>query len=349
MTHPPSVTPKPKPKSKAKSSKSKRNSKRQKLSNCEDEDGEHYASDAEEVRLHHESNDDGLGGAKWECLAITLEDYQGVLDSIKSKDEDEQVLTQRIIDDILPDIEKAADARTRREAKRMRELENVQKLASAKRSSRIADKTAKQKEVEDAVDAERKRKEQTAMAHREADKQRKMEDVCTRNSLKWPWLMSRQARESRMMTREQRLRDREMRRILQEEELANLEQSSSHQGSENGERRVSGRQQQADLEVKRKEAERLKRELSEADDHWDFDCAICGAHGKDLVSVTEASEGIYKLTILHRMTGPIVLLATSAASGNIVRAMVSRSPTRIERIFTSFAIAATKSTPSNCI
>lgn len=177
MTQPPTVTPTPKSKAKSKSSKAKRNSKRQKLSIGKDEEKDQANISADEK--HEEGNeDDGLGGAKWECLAVNLEEYQSVLDSIKSKDEDEQILTERIHNEILPDIEKAADARARKEAKRMRELENVQKLATAKRSSRIADKTAKQKEIEEAEEAERKRKDEIAMAHRQVDKQRKLEEVC---------------------------------------------------------------------------------------------------------------------------------------------------------------------------
>ena len=178
MTQPAPPPSKPKKtKSKAKQSKSQRTSKRQKLSTGEASEVDGDGAVGDEKSHVEKTEDDGLGGAKWECLAISLEDYQRVLDSIKGKDEDEQILTERITEEILPDIEKAADAKARREAKRMRELQNLQKLASAKRSSRIADKTAKQREMDEAAEAERKKHEELEMAHKEAEKQRKMEEV----------------------------------------------------------------------------------------------------------------------------------------------------------------------------
>lgn len=80
------------------------------------------------------------------------------------------------------------------------------------------------------------------------------------------------------MTREQRLKDREVQRILREEELAKLESRGSSEQGEGTESRVSERNRKAALEKTQRELDDLKD-----NDDWDFDCAICGVHGKNLV------------------------------------------------------------------
>ena len=90
------------------------------------------------------SEDDGFGGSKWECIAITLGQYRDFLDTIrKSKSTDEKDLHSRIVEDVLPVIEKAEEAQQRKIARRERELMTLQKLATAKRSGRIASKMDK--------------------------------------------------------------------------------------------------------------------------------------------------------------------------------------------------------------
>jgi hypothetical protein len=79
-------------------------------------------------------------------------------------------------------------------------------------------------------------------------------------------------RESRMMTREQRVKEREARRILHEEELANLSEDSKK--IESGAGRLSERHLKAEIEKKKQALE----ELAEEED-WIFDC-ICGAYGQ---------------------------------------------------------------------
>lgn len=273
MTDAPPPAPSPrksksKPKSKSKASSSRRTSKRQKLSNgaaSEDEAADEEDAEVLEERVDAVQEDDGLGGAEWECLAVSLEQYQAFLESIKkSKNLDDKDLYQMIVDDTLPQLEKEAEARERREAKRLREMQNMEKLATAKRSSRIAGKHEKQKEIEEAEAAERKKREDLAMAHAEQKKQEKLE----------------QDRESRMMTREQRLKDREVKRILQEEELAKLGRSQSVDSDNN---RISERNRQAQLEKKQKDMEALKKEMAASNDDWYFDCSMCGKHGKNFV------------------------------------------------------------------
>ena len=76
-----------------------------------------------------------------------------------------------------PKRERQAEERAKKEARRLKEAENLLKLATAKRSSRISARLEKQKEEVEAAEAERKRQAEIAMAMAEQDKQRKMEEV----------------------------------------------------------------------------------------------------------------------------------------------------------------------------
>jgi len=123
--------------------------------------------------------DDGFGGMTWECIAVTLQDYQSFLESIrKSRDPNEKALHKAITDTVLPILEKKAEAQRAKALKKQRELENLQKMATAKRSTRIAGRLEKQKEEEEAAIAERKRIEDLEMAHKEQKRQQKLEQVC---------------------------------------------------------------------------------------------------------------------------------------------------------------------------
>jgi hypothetical protein len=88
-----------------------------------------------------------------------------------------------------------------------------------------------------------------------------------------------------MMTREQRLREREVKRILHEEQLAKEEEMLKALGEDglgemsNG-ARISHRQLKADFERRQKELEELQ-EL-QVEEEWIFDCSVCGVHGKNL-------------------------------------------------------------------
>lgn len=195
---------------------------------------------------------------KWECLAVSLDELNAFVASIeKSRDPNEKVLKKRIIEDLLPLLEKQEEARKRKQAQKERELINLEKLATAKRSSRIAGKLELQKQEEEAREAERKKQADLAMAKKEQEK----------------WMKLEKERESRMMTREQRLKEREARRILHEEELANLsEDSKKLESGSTG--RLSERHLKAEIEKKKQALE----DLAEEED-WIFDC-ICGAYGQ---------------------------------------------------------------------
>ncbi|KAI4609063.1 hypothetical protein J4E80_008810 [Alternaria sp. BMP 0032] len=257
---PPPEPTKAKAKSKAKPKKSRgsRASKRQKASTPEPEEAEEEEQATEEQQP--QEIDDGLGGKKWECICVTLEDYQEYMSSIrKSRDPNEKVLYKRLQEDVMPVMEGLAEEQAKKQARKMKELENMQKLATAKRSSRISSRLEKQKEVEEAEAAERKRQEELAMAKAEQEKQKKMEE----------------AQDSRRMTREQRLKERETAKILKEEELRKLHENEQKLASNNA--RLSERHLKA---MMKKHESDLKR-LNEEED-WFFDCEKCGTYGSNL-------------------------------------------------------------------
>lgn len=79
-----------------------------------------------------------------------------------------------------------------------------------------------------------------------------------------------------MMTREQRLKEREAKRILHEEELRRLEQDSEKLGS--NEARLSERHLKAEMKRRQEELQKLSEE-----DEWVFDCEVCHLYGENLV------------------------------------------------------------------
>ncbi|KAK1078648.1 hypothetical protein LTR33_007061, partial [Friedmanniomyces endolithicus] len=214
---------KPKAKSKAtKSSKSRpsRSSKRRKIEEMEDvEQTEEMDLDAaagaqdETVVTNGDHVDSkehsgyGFTDRTWSLIAITLEEYDEFLSTVfRSRDPNEKQLHKRISDDVRPIIEKREEALRQKQLKKLREMENVQKIATAKRSTRLAGKAEKEKEDRERREAEEKKDRDLKMAHDEEDRQRRVEE----------------GHDSRRQTREQRLKEREVKRILHEEELAKL-------------------------------------------------------------------------------------------------------------------------------
>lgn len=195
-------------------------------------------------------------------MAVTLEEYQAFLETLqKTKDADEKYLRDSIVEHILPILQQAEEALLRKRQKREKEIINLQLVAGAKRSSRLAAKEEKERQDRDAAEAIRKREADLAEARKEQAKQQQNE----------------QDRESRMMTREHRIRDREQKRLLHEAELENL--AEEQKKLENGESRASARNLKAELERSQKNLAELNQ-----DDQWIFDCSGCGVHGENLVS-----------------------------------------------------------------
>lgn len=243
----PAPPPAPKPKKNSKKARAARN-KRRRVSEAEEADT--TLDDAETA----EPVDDDLGGMKWECVVATLDDARHLIDGLKkTRDANEKVLLEQVKEHVLPILEKQEEARKRKELQREKELLNLQKLAHAKRSSRIASRVSHQQEEEQRREEEMRRQREEAAARKEEQKRLERE----------------RERDDRLMSRARRLREREERRAQHEEELAQLSSDSKSVG------RMSERRVQAEM-AKKKQA---LKELEQEEDDWIFDC-VCGAYGQ---------------------------------------------------------------------
>ncbi|KIV88824.1 hypothetical protein PV10_08462 [Exophiala mesophila] len=202
---------------------------------------------------------DTFGGYKWECIAISLKDYQDLcLSFAKSKDPNEKMLKQRIEDEVIPIIQQAQERQQRKIERRERELLMMERMVGAKRSGRLADKQDRERREAEQAEADRKRQAELLAAHREQEKQEKME----------------QERQYRMMTRERRIKEREYKRILKREELE--KDAAEQRRIDTGEIRGSGRHLQDRIDRARRELEALS-----AEEEWTFDCSGCGKYGRN--------------------------------------------------------------------
>ena len=180
-----------------------------------------------------DNSEDTSGGLRWECIAITLSEYQEFVNTLrKTKGPNELISRDRLVSEVVPVIEKLEEAQQRKRAKQEKELMNMQLLvlAGAKRSSRIAGKQERERQEKEAAEASQKQEADLAVARKEQEKQKKKE----------------QERNYRMMTREQRIKDREQRRLLHEAELARM--AAEQKKLEVGESRVSERHLRAEIE-----------------------------------------------------------------------------------------------------
>ncbi|KAI0543111.1 hypothetical protein GGR58DRAFT_9587 [Xylaria digitata] len=212
------------------------------------------ASDVEEAP---EPEDDGLGGAKWECIGVSLSDIQNFLATIrKTRDDNEKVLRSTIEEHLLPILEKQEESRRRKALQKEKELLNLEKMARAKRSSRIAGKAEQQKLQQQA---------------REEEERRQREEKATRKEEQGRLILERE-HDKRARSREERLKERQNRRLQHEEELAQLSEDSKSLGGEN---RLSERRLKAEI-AKNK---RVLQDLEDEADDWIFDC-VCGVYGQ---------------------------------------------------------------------
>jgi hypothetical protein len=248
-----------KPKKNTKKAKAaQRASKRRRVSSGTASDADDANDEASDAGAHAEPEDDGLGSMKWECIAVTLDEVREFLSALqKSKDANEKTLRDQVQDHLLPILEKQEESRKRKQLQREKELLNLEKLAHAKRSSRIANKMEQQQMEERSREDERKRREDEA-ARKKEEQQR---------------LKTEHERDKRLMSREQRLREREVRRLLHEEELAQLSEDSKAASSASA--RMSERRRLAEIERNKK----ALQELEEEEDDWMFDC-VCGVYGQ---------------------------------------------------------------------
>lgn len=253
---PPPTAPSKKSSQKAKAAA--RAAKRRRLAteaSSNDGDAENASGSEDNDGPDQVEDEDPLDGSTWECIAITLDEVRRFLEPLqKTKDANEKVLRDQIEEHLLPMLEKQEESRKRKTLQRERELLALEKMAHAKRSSRIAGRAEQRKHEEvERHEREKKRAEEAALRKQE-EKRLKIE----------------KERDVRMVSRENRLREREARRIQHEEELAQLSEGSKSQ--EAG--RLSERRLKAEIE-KNKQA---LKELEEEED-WTFDC-ICGLYGQ---------------------------------------------------------------------
>ncbi|CEJ90207.1 hypothetical protein VHEMI06005 [[Torrubiella] hemipterigena] len=220
------------------------------------EDGlEHTESQA---AVPEEAADASLGGMKWECVAITLPDVQTLINGFrKTRDGNEKVLRQQLEDHLLPILEKQEESRKRKEIQRERELLNLAKMATAKRSSRLANKAEVKKQEEHEREEEEKQKLDALFRKKQEQEQRKLE----------------KQRDERLFARERRLKERETRRKRHQEELAQL--SGDGVLPMDGSMRMSERCLHAEIERNKQALE----QLDEEEEDWTFDC-VCGLYGQ---------------------------------------------------------------------
>lgn len=257
------VAPKPKKNSK-KARAAARAAKRRRVSEVADSSIDHDEDGNDDTNLdldpkeEEQQGDDGLGGAVWECIAVSLEDVNQFLVSLKkTKDPNEKILRKQLQEHLVPILEREEEKRQKKIRERERELLSLEKMANAKRSSRIAHKVEKHR-IEEQTQAEKlKHIEQAAADRREQEKLRKIE----------------KERNSRLMSREKRLRERESRRLQHERELSVLSEDSKSAGSASG--RMSERRREAEIQ----RAKRALEELDDEEEEWVFDC-VCGLHGR---------------------------------------------------------------------
>ncbi|EPE04688.1 phd finger domain protein [Ophiostoma piceae UAMH 11346] len=262
--------PRPKKNTKKARAQARRSSKRRRVSaasvdntfgDAEDEDSvlpgdeNPYGPDA----AVGEDVNDGPGGMKWECIAVSLEELHALLTTISGrKDPNERILHDKIVEHLLPILEQQDERRKRRDKEREKELLNLAKMATAKRSSRIAGRQEQQRHEDLVREEEQKRLHHLDASRKEEQVQRKFE----------------KERERRLVSREKRLREREVRRAQHEEELAQLSEDSKNHGSGVG--RMSERRRLAEIQ---KNTDALRELEEEGEEEWIFDC-ICGLHGK---------------------------------------------------------------------
>ncbi|GAP90287.1 putative PHD-finger domain-containing protein [Rosellinia necatrix] len=248
-----------KPKKNTKKAKAAaRASKRQRTSRSatqsHDTVGDDTTSDVEEVTG---PEDDGFGGAKWECIAVSLKDVQTFLAAIrKTRDDNERILRSTIEEHLLPILEKQEESRKRKALQKEKELLNLEKMAHAKRSSRIAGKAEQQKLQQQAREDEERRQREERTARKEEQRRLKLEKEYN----------------NRARSREERLKERETKRLQHEEDLSQLSEDSKNLSGD-------GRTSKRRLNAKIAKSKRVLQDLEDEAEDWVFDC-ICGVYGQ---------------------------------------------------------------------
>jgi hypothetical protein len=114
-------------------------------------------------------------GGEWSCVCITLQDWTTFISGLeKSKDPDEKALCAHLKEDVMPIINKVWQ-----EKEKQRQLEAA--VANRKRSSRLDEKLARQRQEEERAAEARREAEAAAAAEREKMEAEKKEKVLYRD------------------------------------------------------------------------------------------------------------------------------------------------------------------------
>lgn len=196
------------------------------------------------------------------------------MDSLqKSKDPNEKILRDRLLQFVMPVVEKHDEEQQKKAMRRQKELLNLERLSHAKRSSRIADKMERERHEQELAEEERKREDERLAALELEEQHKQLE----------------RERPYRLMTRQQRLKERQEKQRQREAELERMEEESRK--LEKGEIRMSERRLKAELEQRRKDMADLR-----AREYWIFDCSVCGMHGENFVSEPSDLDQLLFLT-----------------------------------------------------
>ncbi|EHK16366.1 uncharacterized protein TRIVIDRAFT_173895, partial [Trichoderma virens Gv29-8] len=232
----------------------RRSGKRRRISEAVD-DHTTPLSNAPELDLE----DSHLGGMVWECVAVTLEEVQALVNSLaSSRDENEKILRRQLRDHLVPILEKQEEDRNRRKMKREKELQTLAKMANAKRSSRIAMKAEQRQQEEKAKIEQELLREAAATQQREEQKREKIQREL----------------EMRLVSREQRLKKREERRLVRGESGT---PASADEGSEAAGADETPLQPQSQIEIGGNA--HVIKDKQDEEEGWVFDCS-CGLYGQ---------------------------------------------------------------------
>ncbi|KAM0249194.1 hypothetical protein ACHAQJ_009138 [Trichoderma viride] len=231
----------------------RRSGKRRRVSEPIDDSLNNLINDGSEAGLE----DNYLGGMAWECVAVTLAEVQGLVESLAtSRDENEKILRRQLRDHLVPILEKQEEERSRQELRREKELQVLAKMANAKRSSRIAMKAEqRQKEEQEKVETEQLR-EAAAIQHREEQQREKVQREI----------------EMRLVSREQRLKKREELRVVHNESDTQASVSEINDTVV-----TTGTPRQLQLEIG--ESPQDIKDMQDEEEGWVFDCS-CGLYGQ---------------------------------------------------------------------
>ncbi|KAK6542191.1 hypothetical protein TWF694_007954 [Orbilia ellipsospora] len=210
--------------------------------------------DIDDTLIQPNENEIFTSQIEWKCICCNLGEYRTFVAKFeKSKHPDEKELRKVILEDILPAFEKDEQKRKRKLVEEEKERLRLELLSGRKRSARVDERMARQREADEL--------EQILRVEREERQRYEKEELSKRKE--------EQARITKLEERERRLQERELRAKQREEERARLfdpDATESEDSHKKGSRHSS------------RQKEKRKAELETEEKDWIFDC-VCGTHG----------------------------------------------------------------------